>query len=511
MIQRLLVKNQLSFESCDLEFKEGLMAFTGPSGAGKSVLMQALLSLFGFSEANASLVEATIENKLDLEPFGLENDEPNIFKFVKDKSTRYFVNLQSVSKKNMTQVATSFVNYLSVRDENEFESAKLVSLIDAMVDTKNSLHVKEVIDFSVLFEEYMRDKIKLDELEAKEKKIEELKEFVSFEISKIEEVSPKLGEDEELLRFKRSLSKKEKIEESINKAYEIFNFENFVSESLSLIEKDSAFFDECMNELRAVLEEQKERLEELEDIDVDALLDRIEKISHLKSRYGTIEEILEYKEQKKRELQEYQNISFEKENLLKSCKSKLKDLEEKAKVISSRRGESISLLTDKINNYLEQLYMPPISLLMQETTMHERGVDAIELQLGRVNTKKISSGEYNRLRLAFIATSSDILQSGSGVLILDEIDANLSGKESMSVANVLKELSKRYQIFAISHQPQLSSRADFHFLVTKNNDRSEVKLLDEEQRILELARMVSGEDVSEEAISFAKTLLMQEN
>ena len=91
---------------------------------------------------------------------------------------------------------------------------------------------------------------------------------------------------------------------------------------------------------------------------------------------------------------------------------------------------------------------------------------------------------------------------------MDEIDANLSGKESMSVANVLKTLSKTYQIFAISHQPQLSSCAHQHFVVTKNHENeSFVKCLDIKEREIELARMISGENISEEAVQFAQSLL----
>ena len=140
--------------------------------------------------------------------------------------------------------------------------------------------------------------------------------------------------------------------------------------------------------------------------------------------------------------------------------------------------------------------------------MFELGFDALHVELGQVDLKKVSSGEYNRIRLAFIPTHNEFLQSAGGILILDEIDANLSGKESMSVANVLKVLSKKYQIFAISHQPQLSSKADLHFLVTKDTlQESRVHLLGEKERILELARMVSGENVSDEAMQFAKSLL----
>jgi DNA repair protein RecN (Recombination protein N) len=93
------------------------------------------------------------------------------------------------------------------------------------------------------------------------------------------------------------------------------------------------------------------------------------------------------------------------------------------------------------------------------------------------------------------------------VLILDEVDANLSGKESMSVANVLKTLSRSYQIFAISHQPQLSSKADQHFVVEKINAESTVRLLSPKERIEEVARMVSGEAITPEARELALSLL----
>ena len=176
--------------------------------------------------------------------------------------------------------------------------------------------------------------------------------------------------------------------------------------------------------------------------------------------------------------------------------------------ISETRKKYLPLLEARINDYLSQLYMPPLQLRLEEGVLNELGFDLLLVNLGKVDLKKISSGEYNRVRLAFLATHNEFLLSRGGVLILDEIDANLSGKESMSVANVLKTLSTKYQIFAISHQPQLSSRADQHFLVTKDALHvSHVLPLKEDERIVELARMVSGENVSDEALVFAKSLL----
>jgi DNA repair protein RecN (Recombination protein N) len=506
MLERLYIKNQLSFSECDLKFGKGLIAFSGPSGAGKSVFMQGILSLFGKSEAIASLVEATISTKLNLEEYGIECDEVNIFKYTKTKSVRYFINSNSVSRKMMSEISDSFINHLNIKEINEFENENLLNLLDAIVAKKEPLHVERVSSYKEKFKEYLKLKAELDDIEEKERKIEELKEFISFEIAKIDEVSPKVGEDEELMSLKKELSKKEKISEALNKANTIFEYESSVYELLSLIDKESSFFDEAMNELRVIIEDERARLDDLEDVDVDGLLDRIEKISSLKSRYGSIEKILEYKENKVKELREYENISFKKSSLQKECKKRLSELEELSLQISNKRDEYIKSINKKINSYLDMLYMPKVEVKKDIVSLYEFGCDFLRVKLNEVNIKKISSGELNRLRLAFIATSSEYLMDKRGILILDEIDANLSGKESMSVAKVLKQLSKNYQIFAISHQPQLSSVADFHFLITKENGISNIRELKNDERVAELARMVSGEEVSDEAVKFAKSL-----
>ena len=118
---------------------------------------------------------------------------------------------------------------------------------------------------------------------------------------------------------------------------------------------------------------------------------------------------------------------------------------------------------------------------------------------------RLSSGEFNRLRLALLALGVESMQSGGGVLMLDEIDANLSGEESMSVAKVLRHLSTHYQIFVISHQPQLTSMGEQHFLIYKD-DESRVRELNPLERIEEIARIISGDSVSEEARGFARDL-----
>ncbi|MBF7043931.1 P-loop NTPase family protein, partial [Campylobacter volucris] len=182
-------------------------------------------------------------------------------------------------------------------------------------------------------------------------------------------------------------------------------------------------------------------------------------------------------------------------------------LEEKSQKITLARKNQLGDLEKLLNSYLLKLYMKDVKLQIKECELGILGKDEIALSIDEANVKNLSSGEINRLRLSFIATECNITNNAKGIIFLDEIDANLSGKEAMSIAKVLKELANFYQIFAISHLPQLSSKATNHFLVEKDNNESKVRKIEDEERIKELARMVSGESITQEALEFAKTLL----
>ena len=136
--------------------------------------------------------------------------------------------------------------------------------------------------------------------------MEELKEFASFEINKIESVSPKIGEFDELMELKKRLSKKDKILEAWNRAEQIFNFEQAVTDALNISDIDSGFFEEAMNELRVARENLN--MDELEDVDIEGVLDRIEAINSLVRRYGGEEEALQTLKTRKAELARYEKF-----------------------------------------------------------------------------------------------------------------------------------------------------------------------------------------------------------
>ena len=507
MIERFYLKDYLSFKEVELNLACGLVVFTGPSGSGKSILMNSILSSLGASSCEASLCESGVTWKLDTEEMGIENDEINIFKHIKKDKSRYFINNQSVSKKAMNMLSSDYLRHLSLKDYSDFENPNLISIIDTRIQSKNSDIATIKHDYLSAFVEYRESSKKLEKLNKEENKILELKEFLAFEIKKITDINPRIGEDEELLKIKKELSKKEKVLENISLANAIFDFEHNVSSALDSLDVDSSFFDDAMNELRSVLDSAEERFSALDDVDVEEVLTRIEEISGLKKRYGSIEEALAYKEKKQEELAEYENIEIVKHDLEAKCAKLDKQVQDLASKLSELRQNELQSFNEDLNKYLKELYLRDAEVSMEESELSDLGKDEIVLRLNGTELQKISTGEFNRLRLAILALKSEHMKQNGGVLMLDEIDANLSGEESMSVAKVLRQLAKHFQIFVISHQPQLTSMGHQHFLIYKDGDESFAKELEFDDKIAEIARIISGESVSEEAKKFAKELL----
>ena len=508
MINRVYLKDCLSFEEVDLEFKKGLNIFTGPSGAGKSILMQAILSLFALADVKANLGEVLLNNsKIDDETYDLSSDDDIIIKSIKKDKVRYFLNNQSVSKKNLSDFSFKLIKHLNLKDTSEFDSLKLLDFLDRLTIQKNSDFKTIKDEFNISYKEFQETKKELQKILDDESKLEDLKEFAKFEIDKIEQINPTIDEYEELNLIKKKLAKKEKIEVAIKKASGIMEFNHSVTSALELMEVDSSFFDETMNELNNIFEKFSDSLHELDDVNIENVLDRIEKLSALQKRFGSVEECLKYKEQKKLELESYENIFFQKEKLEERFENLNKQLYILAKQILDFRKESSIILEEKINEYLKFLYLSDAKIILNEKELDSTGVDEVIFELNGVSLDTISSGEYNRLRLALLTSMSEFDIVDNGILFLDEIDANLSGKESDAISKVLNKLSDSYQIFAISHQPQLTSSANQHFLVDKIDGKSFVKELNNNEKVNEIARMISGEKVTPEALDFAKNLL----
>ena len=508
MISRFYLEDYLSFEKIDLEFDKGLVVFTGPSGAGKSVLMSSILALFGTTDSNAKLSEIVLDDlNIQDQNYGIEKDDEIIIKQTTAVKTRYLLNNQTISKKNLKVFTSSFSKHLHLKDITDFDSRKIVKFLDFLTTLKNTTYKSILEEFSLKYDEYKVLNERLNKIVEDEKELDDLIEYTKFEIDKITKIDPKIDEYDELKELKSNLSKKDKFDDIFQDIQPMLNETHKISNALQLLDIDCSFFDDAIAEVNNHFEKFHDSLSHQDDMDIESVLTRIEDLSSLNKKFGGIQEALDYKKAKELELEGYENISFEKAILEKNVKKIYLEIQSLASEISIIRKENIVYLQEKINEYLEYLYLENLSISLETQSLDDTGIDKIEFKLNNTELTKISSGEFNRLRLALLTARSFYEIDTNGILFLDEIDANLSGKESESIAKVLAQLSKSYQIFAISHQPQLSATAHHHFMVKKVDNKSTVKLLNKEERVDEIARMISGENITKEALEFARKLL----
>ena len=510
MIERLYLEEYLSFSKIELFFEKGLIIFSGPSGAGKSILFSSIVSLFGLGEGKAKQSEITLSNiKSSLDGYLL--DDEFTIKQITTNKTRYYLANQAISKGELGKFSHGFFKHLHLKDTSDFESDTILDFFDHIGAQKYPAYQEILKEWQTLYKEIKIYESELKELKEKEQKSDSYKEFIEFEIEKIKSIDPKEGEYEELKSLKDTLNKKEKIEKLLNEAKTFLESSHKISQALDILECESSFFDDAINEIYAHFDRFYQKMEALEDTNIEATLDRIENLASLIKKYGSIEDALHYKAKKEAELEIYENLDFEKAILEKKLIKALEQIKQLAPQLTNYRKEIALLLQEESEKFLQNLYLKGLTITLEPKELGHNGADTIQFTLAGIPLSKLSSGEFNRLRLALLAARTLYDCEATGILFLDEIDANLSGKESESIATVLKTLSKNYQIFAISHQPQLSSTANQHFLVEKNGSISSVRLLQNEERVAEISRMISGENITQEATLFAKKLLSQNN
>lgn len=531
MITKLSIESSPIFGNLELRFREGFCVFSGASGSGKSVLMESLLSCFGLREPNAPNIETDLLlSPAFLEQLGLEGELLNI-KIVKKDKTRYFVNFAPIAKKTLSDLLGQHIKHIHSRGGDELDSSSLIALLDSYCEKSHSIHREVLQRLSTEFDTLKEAKSALKDLESKEAHTAQLKEIAEFEINKISTLSPKEGEYENLLALKKTLSHKEKIKEAIAKAQEAFGHTNEILSALNTLNIKQDLQDEAkkadmaadeaneidevrthlsqsLNDAQSLLEREQSRLDELDEIDSEAMLHRISALSELIHRYGSISNALSALESKKAELETLQNFESHKKQLHSQIATLQSSLQSLCESLNQNRAKSLPTLQSHLEQLCSELKLPSPSVSLSPKELDSSGDLGVEIRLANSSIDTLSAGEFNRLRLAIMCLRAR-LNKAQGVLILDEIDANLSGEESEGVAKVLKELSKSYQVFAISHQTNMPSLADAHFLVEKGKEKSSITLLNYEGRVRELARMVSGANITNEAIEFAKTRLSE--
>ena len=564
MLKSLEIKDYALIDHTEIDFGKGLNIITGETGAGKSILIDAMSLLLG-ERASVEVVrkgaQKAFEGIFDIEMNKKvktlldENDieyQPDLIirrEISLKGSNRCFINDSPVALSLIKQLGDLLVD---LHGQHEHQSLlRVESHIDFLDEfTGNSKLIEE---YRVLYEELNKKIYELKDLRSKEESIKEKKEIYAFQIKEIDSISPSIGEDEAIANELNILENSEKLLELTEEVYtKLYDGDPSVIDllgetkhklnQLSVIDKSFLESEgECdsaltiIKELANSLRSYKSKID-VDPKEVEYKRERLGSINMLKKKYGgSIEKIIALREKIGKESELAENFSDAINKIQDEIKRLRTDAGEAANKISVSRQKSALKVESEVVKTLKLLGISDASFKVKINKIEsdkekedflfyqnrkylysETGIDEVEFYIStnagedvKPLAKVASGGEVSRIMLSLktILAKSDKLP----VLIFDEIDTGVSGRIAQKVGTALRDLASFHQIIAITHLPQIAGMADYHYSVEKKqiDDRtvSSIRRLNENERINEVAKLVSGEILTKESIESAKQLI----
>ena len=549
MLKTLEIKNYALIQNFEVEFRNGMHTITGETGAGKSILLGALGLVLGkradskvlFNQDEKCIVEATFDiSKLDLvellEENDFEKDDEIIIRreIAPNGKSRAFLNDSPVTLDLLQEISGRLIDIHQQFDTISFQKSKQqLEAVDAMVDDK-SLFQK----YRTLYSTYKKSEKELTELKSTYVNSNKEAEFLLFQLKELEEIKLLTGEQEELEISVNKMSNAEDIKSvfsSLNNLIDenensINNKLTGLNRELSHLTKIDTLFQNLHDRIESVLEELKDIATEANDIsentdyDKNALEQNHERLNsfyrlHKKHGVKNNDELIELRDSLKEKSKKYVNIEsdiIEKEKEVE--KLKVESLKT-AQKISALRQKAAPIIDKEVNKLLAQLSMPNAQLKIAINTtevLNENGVDTVSFLFsankgGELQAIKdvASGGELARLTLCIKSILANKMQMPT--MVFDEIDTGVSGEVASKMGDILKSMASSHQLIIITHSPQIASKGDYHFFVFKQDENgrtiSQIKLLKQQERIIEIAKMLSGDNPGKAAMDNAKELL----
>jgi DNA repair protein RecN (Recombination protein N) len=565
MIKSLLIQDYALIEKIEVEFKSGLNIITGETGAGKSILIDAMSLLLGERAssdvirkgADKSVVEGIFEvdkNKR-VKTFLNENEleelpELIIRREISSKgSNRCFVNDSPVALNIIKDLGDLLVDLHGQHEHQSLLRKEThINFLDGFGNNEELLRT-----YKWLFTSLNKLMSELREIKEKDSAYREKRDVLEFQIKEIDAISPQVGEEEKLQNDLKILENSEKLLELTNRIYDgLYESENSVQDSLSKIKNDltelariDPTFAESNNECETALtlvndiadniRKYKAKIE-IEPDQVEAIRERLGAINLLKKKYsGSIEALLEFRRKVGEEYQAAEGYSHQIANLEKKIKAVRDNASQAAEKLSKERTKISKNVKKEIELILAELGIPNakfetrisqkelnqnnedgLKFNNKNYTYDSNGCDEVEFYIStnvgedvKPLAKVASGGEVSRIMLALksVLAKSDKLP----LLIFDEIDSGISGNVAQKVGQALESLASFHQIIAITHLPQIAACSDHHYAVEKKelDGRvvSSIRKLTDHQKVLEVAKLLSGEKVTDASIKSAKELM----
>ncbi|WP_281228846.1 DNA repair protein RecN [Flavobacterium aquiphilum] len=549
MITSLAIKNYALIERLSIDFSKGFSIITGETGAGKSIILGALGLALGKRADLTSLknkeekcvIEAHFDiSKYNLASFFEANDldyEPETIirrEILPSGKSRAFINDSPVNLQELQELSLYLIDIHSQQQTQELSDEEVqFKIIDAIAGNLDT-----IVNYQSVLKNYKSNKSKLNALTKKKADASKEQEYNTFLLEELVSAKLKSGEQEFLEENYEQLNNVEIIKESLDKSLAIADEEqvgvvhnlneiknaiqkiaHFSTDYHSLFERISSLkieFDDIAIELNRCSEKLINDPEQL-----NLISQKLQLIYNLQKKHqvNTVDELLVIHGNLENSVLELGNIDEEIAKLTQLVDENTKELDKICDVIHKNRIEAIPLLSQKLVSILETLGMPNVRFNMEinrTSTYFENGKDELQFLISANKgtdfglLKKVASGgEMSRIMLAVKAILAQY--SKLPTLIFDEIDTGVSGEIANRMGEIMKGMSSQMQIFAITHLPQIAAKGTEHFKVFKStvgdDTQSELKLLTEEERVLEIAQMLSGTVISDSALNHAKALL----
>lgn len=536
MITTLHIQNIGIIDDLSIDFNEGFNVLTGETGAGKTLIIGSLSILAGGRFPKEMIRNGESYSFMEANFYCPNNEkaiDDNIIisrEIHSNGRSSCKINGRLVTVNELKELMSEVIDIHGQHDSQLIlNPTKHISYLDSFIGKEIE---KDLSDYREKLKEYKSLKQELKNTYGEEKEKERRLDLLCYQLEEIESAKLNKTEEAELEEKHKRMQNAEKLKENLAQIDNELN-ENAIgaisnairslekiqdcgkeySEKLNILK--SSYYD--IQELARDFSDMKENVD-FDDDERNKIESRLDLIYSLKRKYGnTIEEILVYGEKIEEEIHKIENL----DEYHTKIKKQLEKLKEQMKEIATRmhqlRKQSAKILAEKINGQLKELEMQSAKFevqILEEANFNENGTDIIEFMICtnvgegmKPLTKIASGGEMARIMLAIKNVLADV--DAVGTLVFDEIDTGISGKAGQAVGEKMKEIAQNHQVICITHLPAIAAKGDYNYYIHKqtkeNKTYTNIRQLNEEETIEEIARISSGE-ITEIAKAHAREL-----
>ena len=549
MLSSLQIENVAVIQKAEVHFKPGLNVLTGETGAGKSILIDSINAILGNrtskdlvrTGASKAVIRAAFEQVPDavldsLEKAGYERSDALMLsrEITAEGKSTCRINGMPATASVLRELCGGLININGQHDSvGLLNPARHLGILDDYAQND-----AEFQEYYVLYRELVRIKRELDAMITDEAEKQRKIDLLSYQVQEIEDAGLTAGEEQTLESRRKILANASAIRDKIAQSYALLSGDDESSGAVDLLGEASHAIDTAAQLDDALAAASSQLLDlyynakdvaadligrldsyDTNDAELDEIEQRLDLIYKLKRKYGdTVEDVIAFGQNAREELERIQS-SQERHDHLQAEKRRLYALaREKAEALTQTRLHAFEALNKRISGTLDFLNMPGVRMTLQHTRgpLASHGQDSIEFYIStnpgeapKPLAKIASGGELSRITLAIKNAMAD--KDAVPTVIYDEIDSGVSGKAAGRIGEVLRQSAQGHQILCITHTAQIAALADCHLLIQKNvaNDRTytEIHPLDEEGRVEALARLISGDHVTDISRANAREML----